>query len=195
MGAAAKHPAHGDLIVLNLIRSSGRERRFEALQGAQIPTFRQLLPALEAEIERTRRYQRPLSMLAIGPGEILARKGTHALPDIIAAPFDANFVAFLVLGSLLTEATRDVDVVTQLPEAGVYGVLLPETSASDAWRLAGRLARTLAARAPIGLLAGIAEFPRHALRVDDLLAFARGALQMVPIEQEREVATQIGSGG
>ena len=152
----------------------------EALRGVRgsgVPTFRESLPRLGLELRRARRYERSVAALAIAP-ELRARvRSNGGGPEpVIPSIHDAavsTYLTFFVFGSLLRETLRETDVLAYAPEQQYYAVLLPESSEADARGAVTRITQIVKERMEIGLRAGVSEFPRHGLTVEDLFAEAR----------------------
>ena len=141
--------------------------------------FRYLMRKLDREMRRSKRYNRPLSILII------------ALPDLnrIEADYGLNaqerFIAFC--GHLLLTSTRtDIDMVGRYSDDR-FIVILPETPGEGAKIVAERLRRKfeqttmehqwhkIGAHASIG----ISHFPGHGTDEQELLAKADIACDMI----------------
>lgn len=159
----------------------------EALLGARtagVPTFREAMPAIALELRRARRYERPLTALAVGPSKIAnsgSRTATGGDPAFAGtSPVPPSHMASFLLGSLLRDVLRETDIVTYSPEHHLYAMLLPESSEIDAASAIGRVSRVIHDRAEIRLSAGIAEFPRDGLTVEDLFQHSRSVMRPLP---------------
>ena len=140
-----------------------------------ILTFQELRPALEGELRRARRYERPLAMLiavpdAPRPAALQGPAGT--LP---VAAYGAQ-LRFLLLGSLLCGTLRESDIVAYLAERHEFCAMLPECGGFAAAATIARLHRLYSTRTGEGIRAGVAVFPDDGLTLDDLVTHARGAL-------------------
>lgn len=194
-------------------RNDGRDLALarELLQGiraAGVPTYRQSIPAIAAELRRCRRYERPLAVLtvalegpnlpraadapvAVGAGRESARPPETAA--VVSAPLQSGLdaVLFLLLGTLLRDVTRESDIVTYAAEEHVYALFLTEAGVATAMQAARRLARALHGRAAVRIRAGIAEFPGNGLTVESLFDHAihdMAGSQPVPLEIEEPQA-------
>jgi hypothetical protein len=105
-----------------------------------------------------------------------ARTGTRHIPARLAQ------VAFFLLGSLLRDALRETDCVAYAAERHMYAVLLPECGEPAAWQAAQRLGSVLNARTGVLVRAGVAEFPRDGLIVEDLFDSACSQLRDLPLQ-------------
>ena len=179
-----------------------------ALRGrlASILTLQELRPALEGELRRSRRYERPLTLLTLVPdvaaatttGSAVTRNGNGHPEDggngrhhIPATPY-ATQLRFLLLGSILCGTLRESDIVGYVAERHEFCALLPECGTTAATRMVERLHRIYFERTGDGVRAGVARFPDDGLTLDDLLAQARVALMLAPVRPLVGDATQRG---
>jgi hypothetical protein len=174
-------------------------------QLPMVPTFQELRPALEGELRRSRRYERPLAVLvvvpalgplvsaaangrgthsgnglphdadAVGTGEWGAA-GDHEVADTVVRPLFWAQLRFVALGSLLYGTLRESDIVSYAAELQEFVALLPECDGAAAHRAVDRLHQLYTSRIGSGLHAGMAVYPADGLTLDDLLAHARRAL-------------------
>lgn len=180
-----------------------------ALRGrlASILTFQELRPALEGELRRSRRYERPLALLTLVPDVTtpppFARTATgngngdgnghgddsgNGRHPLAASPY-ATQLRFLLLGSILCGTLRESDIVGYDAERHEFCALLPECDTASATGMVTRLHRTYLERTGDGVRAGIARFPEDGLTLDDLLAQARVALVLAPVRPLARGAT------
>lgn len=166
-----------------------------------ILTFQELRPALEGELRRARRYERPLAMLiavpdvsrSASPDQTRGLPGNGAsahgrlhhepAPAAMSATTGATPMAaygaqlrFLLLGSILCGTLRESDIVAYLAERHEFCAMLPECGGFAAAATIARLHRLYASRTGEGIRAGVAVFPDDGLTLDDLVTHARGAL-------------------
>jgi hypothetical protein len=154
-----------------------------SIQAAGVPTYRQTIPAIAAELRRCRRYERPLTVLAVSLGAanvpLTGETGANGVDPAaaqVALHSGVDCLVFLLLGTLLRDVTRESDLVTYAAEEHVYALFLAEASGEAAVKAARRLARALHERAGVRIRAGIAEFPGHGLTVDALFDHAISVL-------------------
>jgi hypothetical protein len=126
--------------------------------------YRDGLPNMRLELQRARRYERPLSMLAVG------LSGGDA-------PIRKELADFLLLGIVLRDALRETDLMSYSVEHQLYAVLLTETTRAGALEAAVRFGGIARRRAELRVRCGASEFPQNGLSVDDLFAHARHAWQ------------------
>jgi diguanylate cyclase (GGDEF)-like protein len=139
--------------------------------------YRFLLQRMDEEIERARRFERPLSLLMVDADEFKRFNDTHG--------HITGDHALAELADVLRSAVRDVDVVCRYG-GEEFAVLLPETDAEGAFVAAEKLRDAVAShlfpdgdgtpahRLTISL--GLASFPRSADDREELLKQADHAL-------------------
>lgn len=123
---------------------------------------------LTQEIERSRRYNRPLSLLLLGADDwakTLRERGQSGAQE-----------ALKIAGELLNGGVRPVDTVAKRDDSQ-FLVILPETPLVGAQIVAERQCRGLAAQAKLQYRAGVVEFPTDAVTKEDILAEVEAALQ------------------
>jgi diguanylate cyclase (GGDEF)-like protein len=138
-----------------------------------LPTLDVFLDRLEAEVERSRRHGRTLSVVALdvdGFRQVNARQGRAAGDELISA-----------VGKLLAHWSRASDMASRT-SADEFTLILPETSAADATQFLKRIVLELevmqvGAVNGVSVSAGIAEY-RRGLSAGDLIADAAKALDV-----------------
>jgi diguanylate cyclase (GGDEF)-like protein len=137
----------------------------DAITGALTPRFGTRV--LEEELARARRYERPLSVVALEPLD-----WEQALDGRADAEADARLRA--IAGELL----RSVRVMDRVARSGgvEFLLILPETPMAGAEIFTERLVVSVATTTAVELRAGVASYPDDADTVEDLVAEARGAM-------------------
>jgi diguanylate cyclase (GGDEF)-like protein len=128
--------------------------------------------AIAAEIERSRRTERPFSLLIADIDHfkrVNDQTGHHAGDDVLRR-----------VGALLTTRKRQMDSAARLG-GEEFAILVPEADAAGARAVAERLRRELRENfsrdvAPITMSIGIATFPHDAACSDDLMLAADKAM-------------------
>jgi hypothetical protein len=177
---------------------------------AQLPTIltlQELRPALEGELRRSRRYERPLAVVVVVPADdsVASANGNghraysdNGTPELhgaergSGAPGDREIAGALVqplfwaqlrwlaLGSLLCGTLRESDIVSYAAERHDFVALLPECDDAAARRAVERLRQLYVSRMGIGLRAGTAVYPTEGLTLDNLIEHARRVLAQAP---------------
>jgi hypothetical protein len=128
------------------------------------------------EVRRARRYERPLSLLAVSgtgpqPASALAALVEQARRDSLA-----RYIATRI-GALIEEEAAGSTIVAERGDH--FLLLLPEAGPNDAEQVAKRLERAAAERYGVSLRCGIASFPHQEITFDKLLESAESALRAV----------------
>ena len=140
--------------------------------------YRHFNQRLEAEIERAQRYQRPMSLLMLDLDDFKEYNDLFGHPQ--------GNAALCHLAGTIKEVVRRVDIAARYG-GDEFAVLLPETDASQALRVASRLRDAVEASAalpapsglitrPLSISVGISSFPAPARDRDELLRQADEAL-------------------
>ena len=170
------------------------------LEAEAIPTFRQALPRLSGELERARRYRRPLSIVLLshsgsgtaeGAGHPAAgrqpgHRATSAveLSGPVAAP---DWLVSVRLAFILRKALRESDIVMYAATQGCCMVGMPEVDAGEARQAVGRLNELCFGRPLLPLRAGIAVFPQDGWTLEELIRHAEEDWQRTPVAGPRPV--------
>jgi len=156
-----------------------------ALRAADIPSFRRSLQTVRAELRRSRRYEHPLSVLVAGVDGESLREAARRYSDNPGADvwFMRRFecTALLVLGWILRDQTREMDLVSYAAEHQLYAVVMPETDASGVQAAVRRLSAAFEERSSVALQAGFAVFPGDGFTIEDLFERARSAWSEQPV--------------
>jgi len=133
----------------------------------------QFLELAEQEWERSRRYQRPLSLLVLDIDHFKAVNDAHG--------HDAGDRVIIAVAAACRGGKRNSDIVGRLG-GEEFGILLPETQLKDALAFAERLRRAIAEHAvpgqsiPVTISVGVAAAGEGASCVPDLIKQADVAL-------------------
>jgi hypothetical protein len=135
------------------------------------------------EVRRARRYERPLSLLAVSasgaqPPAALARLAEQARAESLSRYVSAK------LATLLDEETAGSTVIANRGEH--FLVLLPESSRPEAEQVAKRLERAAEERHGMRLGFGIASFPHQEITFDKLLETAEAELRATQLAEAVE---------
>lgn len=148
---------------------------------AVVPPFTEVRSLIQSEIDRARRYDHPLSVVAAGLAEDGSPGGRPGAGDVpppdakAAPPGDRHRIgtapvpphqAFLFLGSFLQGISRNSDVVIYEPNLDVYHVFLPQSDAASARSAAARFEELFTSRTSLPLRTRTATFPEDGLTLD-----------------------------
>jgi hypothetical protein len=162
-----------------------------ARRGASLPRYRRSQQDLESELERTRRGDRSLATLVVrlDPSSIADLE-----QELEAAGAGKNggtavrctiHTVFAVIGAIIDDCLRGIDLATVDPASRRYIVLLPETTREQAEDTVRRMASVIFDETGLQIRAGIAEFRTDGVLLDDLVQVAtaacdqEGALEIV----------------
>jgi len=128
---------------------------------------------IKVELTRSRRYQRPLSLLVI---EVEPEVGMVALPTMKSIQTDLmSRFTFARVGQIIDDLIRQTDLFLK-DRRGRHVILCSETNFSSVELLAKRISRTVEDKTGRRASWGIASFPDEALTFDDLLQKASDRL-------------------
>ncbi len=135
---------------------------------------------IKTEMIRSRRYERPLSVMVVEPApNALDANLQRAVQEIQRA-----ITRRYVLGSLgraISDEVRRTDLVVCGDDVGRFIILCPETTLDGTIVLAERIRATVAERLGVPVAFGVATFPDEALSFDELLRKAENDL-MNPVK-------------
>ena len=107
-----------------------------------LANYRCFAQNLDREVERSRRYGQPLSLITLDLDHMKAINDEHG--------HDAGDDAIKLIAKVLTDAVRSFELVAR-QGGDEFAIILPDTGASDARQLADRLHEAVRAQAVMGL--------------------------------------------
>ena len=144
---------------------------FPAIESGGVPSLREALPRLSTELDRARRYSRPLTIAVIGLDPVATDVGRVRLAS--EADGQAQTALFPLLSALLApslrEALRQTDIVSYTTKDAQSLVVLPETTAASARLTISRLLQISAIQVLCPLRIGLASFPDDGWTLDDVI--------------------------
>lgn len=130
---------------------------------------------IKVELTRSRRYQRPLSLLMI---EIEPAKETTASAIARTIQHDLMYrFSFARVGQVIDDLIRQTDLFLK-DRRGRYVILCSETSLAAVELFADRISHAVKDRTGLRMYWGFASFPDEALTFDDLMQKARERLNV-----------------
>lgn len=128
---------------------------------------------IKKEFARSRRYDRPLSLVVIEPEP----EDAHAATELLRNLQDDLLHRFRSarVGQVIDEYTRQTDLILK-DHRGRFVILCPETDHTIVALLAERLGKNVKERTGLNIRFGVASFPEDALSFDDLVEKAHDRL-------------------
>lgn len=169
-----------------------------------LPTYEEVQPGMEFELRRARRYERPLVVIVLaaihtpgggssdtkgGKGRLNGNRADSGPDSSDSDAWFASQVSSVLLSEILHVAIREVDIVGYEPRSDRYIVCLPESDTGGAEHVVERIERLLVDRAVRNVRVGKAAFPRDALTLDDLVAYADHSFRKSGLSIYREEAS------
>ena len=170
----AKQITHAESVMDELASDAFPHRAQELDEGSQ---------RVKIELNRSRRYQRPLSLLLIEVDPEHQRSNGEVLKSI-QTDIVNRFTSARV-GQIIDERIRQTDLVLR-DKRWRFVILCPETDLSAGLLLARRISASVHEKTGLAILWGVAAFPEEALTFDDLLRKARQRLTQGDVVQSAE---------
>jgi hypothetical protein len=127
-----------------------------------------------AEMARSRRHDRPLSVTVVEPGEASFDLAVDRAGEDLERALRTRFVRGRLARAIDAQLRRS-DLLFEHPESGRFVILSPETDTAGVELLVRRV-REAAVRVGLDLQAGTASFPVHAISFDQLIESAEAHL-------------------
>ena len=160
----AKQISHAESMMDELASEVFQHRAQQLDEGSQ---------RVKIELNRSRRYQRPLSLLLIEVDPEHQRSNGEVLKTI---QIDiVNRFTSARVGQIIDERIRQTDLVLR-DKRWRFVILCPETDLAAGLLLARRIVEAVQEKTGLAILWGMAAFPEEALTFDDLLRKARQRL-------------------
>ncbi len=147
--------------------------------GDRVKPVEEAMGDIEKEIFRSRRYNRPLSLLVIEPDPSSAKAAAKHLASDIRRSMADRYL-YTSLGKILRKLLRRSDLIMEHRDKGQFIVLCPETPDSRFEKLAGRIQSSAAQKLKISVALGSASFPGESLTFDELVNKASSQIEHSP---------------
>jgi hypothetical protein len=155
------------------------------LAAGGVPTFRQALPKLSAELDRARRYRRPLAIMIMTEDRLASAgasamtgngnghgngdgNGASGLRLAACLPYGSALVPAFI-ASVVREIVREADIVTYAATMECCVVMMPEGGKIEGRHALGRVGGLCVGRLAVPLRAGIAAFPEDGWTLEELI--------------------------
>jgi GGDEF domain-containing protein len=165
------------LLTVNLSRSLNEleglaEKTIFPRRNRRIKDLLEAEESIKNELLRSRRHNRPLSVLIVEmegltPKKIIEQGSTNAQQLMM------NRFLLASLGQELAKVVRRTDLILEPDEQNGFILLCPETTSAGARLLASRIQEIAQMELSITVQCGTASFPDDAVTVEDLLQKAR----------------------
>jgi hypothetical protein len=169
------------------------ESLMDALAFGAFPTRVQDIEAetqrIKVELTRSRRYQRPLSLLMIEVEAEVHEDAALAIARNIQHDMMSRF-SFARVGQVIDDLIRQTDLFLK-DRRGRYVILCSETSLKDVELFAERISRAVKDKTGLRTYWGHASFPDEALTFEDLMQKARERLAVRRTDKEDVVFDDI----
>jgi hypothetical protein len=179
----------------------GDEAAFLASREAPVPELREGLPRFRSELDRARRYQRPLSVLMVTPYPHRddvpwpgsdRRTPSSTSDEKVLLETRLPHLASLLVGSILARTVRGSDRVTYRTADDRFVILLAEADQEVALRAVDRIEELMRTRAHLGVRVGIATFPEDGFTMNDLLGQAEEQWRRAALKIDRRPEGEAG---
>ena len=130
---------------------------------------------VDIEMVRSRRFERPLSLVMIQADTSSINMQMHRLVQEIQRGMMQRYV-LSTMAHVLSRTLRRTDIVVEDAQPGRLLLVAPETNDAEATQMGSRVARLIQERLGIGASYGIAAFPQQALTFEDLRNVAEADL-------------------
>ncbi len=147
--------------------------------GDRDKPIKEAMGDVEKEIFRSRRYNRPLSLLVIEPDPSSSKAAAEHLASDIRRSMVERYL-YTSLGKILRKLMRRSDLIMEHPDKGQFIVLCPETPNSRFQDLARRIQSSAAEKLKISVALGSASFPEESLTFDELVQKAQSQIEHSP---------------
>jgi len=150
-------------------------------RGASLPRYARSVRRLEAELERSRRSDLKFAILVVklDPGSVEELETRlRAVNGEIGGSATVQctiHTVFTIVGAILDECLREIDVATSDPSARRYIVALPESTREQAGDAARRMADLVLAETGVRIRSGVAELGTDGVLLKDLVTAATDA--------------------
>ncbi|MEW6716749.1 MAG: hypothetical protein AB1345_04500 [Chloroflexota bacterium] len=144
------------------------------------------------EFIRSRRYQRPLSILLLQLDDEAVNISVHNTAKEIMRDLMRRYTMTSLLRSIDAQLRRS-DLVLEEPKKNRLILVLPETDATGSSMLANRIKEAISDHLGISISCGLASFPDQALTFEELIHRAEASYlkppieALGPVEEEEEV--------
>jgi hypothetical protein len=166
----------GGIVAFVRQRRVGAERDLEILRAMSIPSYRQTLCRFQRELDRGRRFSRPVTILVVrvdadepGKRALVPLREDAQQRQTRVMEACGHRIMFAHVGLVLQDCLRDIDVTACDAVEQRFIVALPECTRADVTLLVQRLEMLVRRGTGLGVRTGVAEAGRDGLILADLV--------------------------
>lgn len=145
----------------------------------QLRDLREMQSVVDSEMVRSRRFERPLSLVMLQADGSSLNMTMHRLVQEVQRSMMQRYVLSTMV-SVLSRCLRRTDLVIEDQKPGRLLLLAPETNEHEATKMGERITRLVQERLGVAAHFSIAAFPQHALTFEELLNVAEQRMQTEP---------------
>jgi hypothetical protein len=142
--------------------------------------LREMRTMVDTEMVRSRRFERPLSLVIVQADPASINMQMHKLVQEVQRSMMQRYV-LSTMARVLSRTLRRTDLVIEDSKPGRLLLVAPETEEAQANLVGGRITRLIQERLGIAASFGTASFPQQALTFEDLLSVAESRMQSEPL--------------
>ena len=146
---------------------------------SQLRDLREMQSAVDSEMVRSRRFERPLSLVMLQADASSLNMTMHRLVQEVQRSMMQRYVLSTMV-RVLSRCLRRTDLVIEDQKPGRLLLLAPETNEQEATKMGERITRLVQERLGVAASFSIAAFPQHALTFEELLNVAEQRMQTEP---------------
>jgi GGDEF domain-containing protein len=168
------------------------ERITAPVDGQRVMEKDESIGEIKKEFVRSRRHNRPLSLLVLEPSSGSLNVDLQQIINDIQHEMSERFLAASLAHAIIEEVRRN-DLIIKRNDHGRFAVLCPETNPEGSAKLAKRICESVMEKLGIPLAYGTASFPDEAITFEDLVSHAEFQLThylklptVQPAESNRE---------
>jgi hypothetical protein len=162
-------------LAMNMKDLEQNARVFSFANIRKVKRVQEAYKEIEAEIYRSRRFRRPLSVIVLEQDTKKLEANIEQLSLSAQRAMMEQYFSVILAKNLATQL-RETDLLLENDRNGRLVILSPDTGVSETQILIDRL-NTLVKSSEFSIIFGAATFPDHALAFEQLLAHAENNLQ------------------
>lgn len=132
---------------------------------------------IDSEIDRSRRYNRPLSIIIVQPDKTFTGQTIDLPVEQLYQKHIAREFFLNNLGKIILNSKRSHDLVLRLNNSEKLVLLCPETSLDDATSFINNMTKDIKTRMGTEVQSGVAAFPDDCTNFDELVARAEERIE------------------